>query len=48
MKIHTEQLYDGSWMTTDENYDGAPDAGEQRIGYGSTAQEAIDDYNELI
>lgn len=32
------------WIAIDDNYDGAPDAGAQIVGYGSTEKEAVMDY----
>lgn len=37
------------WVAYDENtYDGAPDAGPQIVGYGSTEHEAIADFREQL
>lgn len=38
-----KQLY----VCISDNYDGAPDAGYQPIGYGSTENEAIEDYFDM-
>lgn len=32
------------WYCVDDNYDGAPDAGPQIVGWGATEEEAITDY----
>jgi hypothetical protein len=43
-------MRDLDWSCVDNNYDGAPDAGPQIVGYGRTENEAIEDwlaqYNE--
>jgi hypothetical protein len=40
-KITTEKLCDGTFTCYDQDqYDGAPDAGPQDIGYGKTEEEA--------
>ncbi len=39
-------MRDLDWSCVDDNYDGAPDAGPQIIGYGKTEQEAIEDWLE--
>lgn len=44
MKIETQQIYDSSWFCSDDNYDGAPDAGKQCVGYGETEFLALQDY----
>lgn len=36
------------WTATLDSYDGAPDAGHQPIGFGSTEQEAVSDLLEKI
>lgn len=43
MKIFTEQLYNGSWVCTDENYCGAEDSTNCE-GRGKTELEALDNY----
>ena len=42
--IYTDQKYDCTWTAYDENYDGAPDAGPQIVGYGNTEEEALREY----
>lgn len=40
-KITTDKLCDGSWVCYDaDQYDGAPDAGPQDVGYGNTEEES--------
>jgi hypothetical protein len=45
MKLHiTPNEFGPKFTCIDDDYDGAPDAGRQLIGEGSTEQEAKDDY----
>jgi hypothetical protein len=43
MNITTHQNPDGSWMATDDTYDGAPDS-VSIVGRGETERAAINDY----
>lgn len=45
MKIRVEQQYDFSYAAYDANeYDGAPDAGPQLVGFGKTEEDAKADF----
>ncbi len=44
LKIYTEIDWLGMWHAYDENYDGAPDAGRQAVGCGTTEKGAIENY----
>lgn len=45
MKIRVDLQYDNSYAAYDENeYDGAPDAGPQLVGFGKTEEEAKADF----
>lgn len=45
-KITTEYCdFTNQYVTTDENYDGAPDAGTQNVGFGKTKEESLADYH---
>ena len=44
LRLNVRQIYDCSYMCIDDNYDGAPDAGQQIIGNGKTQIEALADY----
>lgn len=55
VKLRTEHVFPPipirscDWCAYDENtYDGAPDAGHQIVGYGSTEHEAIADFREQL
>lgn len=49
LKIYTDQChYTNIWFATHENYDGAPDAGQQDMGTGITKQEAIENLREWM
>ncbi len=52
MNIHTDQtdslVPHFYWQAVTDDYDGAPDAGPQPVGNGSTEQEAIDDLLEQL
>ena len=49
MKIHTDfwakpgPIRDFDWTAVTDDYDGAPDAGPQPVGYGRTENEAVAD-----
>ena len=46
LKLRFYQDYSGTWIVTDENYDGAPDSGWQPMGTGRNKYEALTDYLE--
>ena len=55
VKLRTEHIFPPipirslDWCAYDENtYDGAPDAGHQIVGYGTTEREAVADFCEQL
>lgn len=47
MKLYT-QTHPAGWVAYTDNYDGAPDAGAQDVGYGDTEAAAIADLREQL
>lgn len=48
LKLCVEQLYDLSYVAyNSDEFDGAPDAGPQMVGYGKTAEEAKAEFMDL-
>ena len=41
LKLHVIQDYNGEFLCTDDNYDGAPDSGNQPTGTGITALNSV-------
>lgn len=49
MKIITDKQPNGEWTAIDDDtYDGAPDAGQRLMGWGSTEAEAKEDLMRLF
>ena len=46
-RIYTSDNHAAPWEFSHEDYDGAPDAGDQRCGEGKTLEDCIDQINEM-